>query len=326
MNIIVKTSKGETYTVEVSGEEEKIETVKSELLRKMNSTNKKIKLIHSGKLLQDENTLASYSLKDGAVIHLLVPGVEKKSPPPSEEQKKQATGQSAQNPAPNSSSSSHQPNQSLSDLGNFLSGTSQGHEMPRNSSGRGQSQNPFSFPGGSEDYVGMMDKEMLKELMRNPEQMNMLLDNFFAINKTPEEYKAVIKESFRKMSEIEKNNPEQLDQMINMLMANNGMMMNNPQMNPFFNAGQQNRQGQFPTQASSGADDAGHEYPYNNAFMTPKDFNKEAALSKYSKELEQLKEIGYSDERLNLLALFFTDGDLTKAVNLILDWRNERQA
>jgi len=192
-------------------------------------------------------------------------------------------------------------------------------------------------PPGSEGAMGI-HKEMLRELMRNPEQMNILLESAFSASTVSEQNKNLVRERLKKMTEMSRNDPGQLEKMFDTMFANdlndlndpNNLINNlikNPHMNPFLQTGgQPGRQTPFPGQAfPEGEEYSYQEDPYNSAFLPPKDFNRDAALAKYSKELEQLKEIGYSDEKLNLLALFFTDGDLTKAVNLILDWKNERQ-
>jgi Ubiquitin family len=54
-------------------------------------------------------------------------------------------------------------------------------------------------------------------------------------------------------------------------------------------------------------------------------FDKTEAEKKYSEELKSLAAMGYVDVNLNLAALYYADGDLDRAINLIITWTQEEE-
>jgi len=71
MQIIIKTLTGRKQPFNFNSEQ-KILEVKSALQEKEGIQVDQIRLIYSGKQLNDNNTLASYDVKAGAVIHMVL--------------------------------------------------------------------------------------------------------------------------------------------------------------------------------------------------------------------------------------------------------------
>ena len=71
IKISIKQSSGDTFEVEVAPEASVLE-LKTECASKMESMKaEEMRLIYKGKILKDEQTLDSYKITDGMVVHLV---------------------------------------------------------------------------------------------------------------------------------------------------------------------------------------------------------------------------------------------------------------
>lgn len=303
MQISVKTSKGEVYAIDTDGKESTVQQLKEKIEEKVNVPISKIRLIHVGKLLKNEETLSSYNLEEGSTVHLVIPNTEKAPTEKTPQQEKDtnthsslasdrtSTGTSAYTPFP----------------GAGVSGAA-GH-------------NPFGLdPAAMKGFSDMSNQDgmqammhsKMKELMKNPEQMKMIMEASLSMQNIPEQTKAMMRDNINKFSEMAKTNPEQFEVFINHILDNPNMS------NLYMGQGM----GGFGGQAPSFSAEAPNRGSSNLPPGVPS-FNREEALRKYSSELQELQQIGYSDVEMNLVALVCTEGDLTKAVNLIMDWTSE---
>ncbi|KAI5159144.1 ubiquilin [Nematocida ausubeli] len=303
MKINVKTSKGEVYSVEVEGPESTVLALKEKISEQAQAPVSKIRLIHVGKLLKDQEPLKTYKLEDDSMVHLVVPSSEKKaSPTPSPAQADAQAGEEAHaSEVPRSRVSSSAPNMT----------------MPNGWPGQMDPQILNSMPnmdGNSSEMQAMMQTKM-KELMKNPEQMKVLMEASLSMQNIPEATKKTMMDSINKFADLAKSNPEQFESFMNHMMDNPNL--SNMYMNPGMGGMPGFGQGMPQQPQAQGAQQV--QIP---AGMMPS-FNREEAMKKYQSELLELEQIGYSNVELNLVALVCTEGDLTKAVNLIMDWTSE---
>lgn len=308
MKISVKTSKGEVYSIETEGKESMVSQLKEKIEEKLNVPVSKIRLIHVGKLLKNDETLGSYNLEEGSTVHLVVPNSEKKSPT------EKTSSQEKDIPTQASSSvSSSMPNIAIPGAGphsNGPAGNPFGTFDPNMMKG-------FSDLGNQDGIHAAMQNKM-KELMKNPEQMKLLMEASLSMQNIPEPTKKMMMDNINKFAEMAKTNPEQFELFVNQI-------LDNPTMSDLYmgqamsGMGMGGMGGQYaPANAQSFPTE-----PSANIPMGMPSFNREEALKKYSSELLELQQIGYSNVELNLVALVCTEGDLTKAVNLIMDWTSE---
>ncbi|EIJ88750.1 ubiquilin [Nematocida parisii] len=297
MKINIKTSKGEVYSVEVEGPESTVLQLKEQISEKTQIPTAKIRLIHVGKLLKDQEALKTYKLEEESTVHLVVPSSDKKSSPVS----------SASQPSAQASTESKS-TESLN------SGASNSNPL---GGGPGQMDPQFlknmqGMNGNNSEMQSMMQSRM-KELMKNPEQMKVLMEASLSMQNVPEPTKKAMMESVDKFAEMAKTNPEQFETFMNHMLDNPNMYMNQG-MGGIPGFGQGMGMG-MPSQAQ------GSQQTQMPAGLPT--FNREEALQKYKSELMELEQIGYNNVELNLVALVCSEGDLTKAVNLIMDWTSE---
>lgn len=326
MKVTIKTSKGQLYTVEVSSDEECVSALKSNLSSQISIPQEKIRLICAGRLLKDDQTLKSYSLTDSSVIHLVIPGAEKKSvsAPAPTMQNTQAPNASPVPPTP-SAPFGGQHGSSTPGLGGIDQNVLQAlaanmGNMWGNNSGSG-TPNPSGAPGAA-GAAGAMDAKIM-ELLKNPEILRMFLESYFPNQSAYPTTKEFAMENLQKLIEMYKSNPEQYNALLNYATSNPEIFksINNNLFANMGNPGHVHGAG-----ASAGANPGGMPNPqHNNAFgYGVPQFDRKAAMEKYSAQLAELETIGYVNKEMNLIALVYTEGDLEKAVNLLLDWSNDQ--
>ncbi|KAH9386373.1 ubiquilin [Nematocida major] len=302
MKISVKTSKGEVYTVEVEGAESTILQLKTKISEQVDVPVSKIRLIHVGKLLKDSDPLTAYRLEEGSTVHLVVPSTDKKPSPAS-------TGEqpSAQPAAGAGAGPAEAQGASRAAAQSAASGFS---------GGSGQIDQGFlnalsNMNGSGQAGTNAAMQNRVKELMKNPEQMKILMEASLSMQNFPEPTKKMMMDNINKFADMAKSNPEQFEAFVTHILDNPSMYMG-PGMAGFPPAGDMLGAGR--ERAPAGA-------PFGVPGMPS--FDREEALAKYKTELAELEQIGYSNVEMNLVALVCTEGDLTKAVNLIMDWTSE---
>ncbi|KAI5188813.1 ubiquilin [Nematocida minor] len=307
MKIGVKTSKGEVYSIEVESPDCTILQFKEKIAEQANVSVSKIRLIHIGKLLKDEETLKTYKLEEGSTVHLVLPNTEKKvsSEKSSPEEQNSALHKSADSTSTRSASSS------VPNLGGAGMGRAPGNPFGQFDPSM---MKGFSSAEGQDGMHAMMQSKM-KELMKNPEQMKVLMEASLSMQNIPEPTKKMMMDNINKFADMAKTDPEQFEMFVNHILDNPNL--SDLYMNQAMGGGMP--QGGFPGQQPSGS------MPANIPSGMPgmPSFNREEALSKYKSELSELQQIGYNNVELNLIALVCSEGDLTKAVNLIMDWTSE---
>ncbi|OAG31605.1 hypothetical protein NEDG_00080 [Nematocida displodere] len=314
MNVTVKTSKGDNYQIELESEEITVKALKEKLVEKTKASVAQQKLIFLGRLLEDAKVLKDYNLKNGSSIYLVIKSDEKKSPTP----------QASSQPAPAPAMSAPTMNSAHSSSSNL--GAGMGNGM---GAGMGNGMN-FPFWGGMEGMGGMggldtpeKKKEFslkIKEMMKNPDQMRSIMDACLTMQNVPEEGKKAALQNIDAFSAFAKTNPEQFDVFINQITS--GDFPNNL-------GGMGAGMPSFPAPPQSGSQPAPPatqqgQVPSPGTIMYSMPFNKEEAAVKYAAKLLELESIGYTDKEINLVALVYSDGDVTKALNLLLDWANDQ--
>lgn len=338
MNITVKTSKGESHEVEVDSEDASISELKQKLAEKTNVSPEQQRLIFLGRLLEDSKLLKDYKLRDKSAVHLVIQNREKKAPAP---------GPTASSPQPTSSQTA--PPHTVHQMGS--------HTMPQMGSGQlgqGMNNNSMQFlknlmggmqqpqgaggqaapgPMNAQQMMGGMNMNTpearnmfataMKDMMRNPEHLRTVMDACLSMQNASPETRQTVISGLDNMVSIAQNNPEQFDTLINEMDMAAGMqnLMQQPFAVPFAQpqAGQPQMQPQ--TQGQQGQQG---QVPSPRSIMYSMPFNKEEAAQKYAAKLTELETIGYTDRESNLIALVYSDGDLSKALNLLLDWSSEQ--
>lgn len=329
MNISVKTSKGEVYTIEVEGLESTTLQLKEKIATKVGAPLEKIRLIHSGKLLKNEETLKAYKLEEGSIVHLVVPSCDKKSSPSpephSEPQEAAPTnipgvGRSRSSSIDEGYFSDSAPSSRRSSVDSTAS--SAGHT---GAAGAGQ-MNPnilkilSDMGGGDQQDMNSVMKERMKELTKNPEMLRMLMTSSLAMQPDiPEETKKEMIKNIDMFIEMAKTNPQGFEEFSNYI-------LDNPNLAHVSNMSNSQTADSFARQMQSmgiGSQGGAQRGPVPNSALNGLSVKREESLRKYATQLQELEKIGYTNVDMNLMALECSDGDLSKAVNLIADWASE---
>ncbi|KAI5186334.1 ubiquilin [Nematocida homosporus] len=323
MNILIKTSKGDLHTIAMDSKDDTVSLLKDKLCDKISASKDKIRLIFTGKLLKDESTLASYNLEDGSTIHLVMPSGEKKaaSPPTNSA------------PAPNTSSTQSIPTQSIPTQPNSTQPNS-AQPFPNLNQLDPNLLRELSMGGGapSEEMKSTINAR-IKELLKNPEQMKSLMEASLSMQNIPEATKKSLMDNISRFTEMAKSDPEHFNTIMNYVINNSADMPNLRDpfmfgMPPNANSATQPNPSSISSNSSLGnstaptANSAANPTPQSVMYTMP--FDRDEARQKYSEKLMELESIGYTDSEMNLIALVYSDGDLTKALNLILDWSGEQ--
>ncbi|KAI5171742.1 hypothetical protein NEFER03_1047 [Nematocida sp. LUAm3] len=316
MRVTIKTSKRETHNVEVENEEVSVDTLKNLISEQLSQPKDKMKLIFSGQLLKDENPLSTYKIQNGSSVHLIISGGEKKaSPPPAPEA------------APTSTPNSSQP----ADFNAYFNMMNQGNNqggITKEQKMWGPDQKAIDemmkmHGGGNTEEARAAIMRRAMEMMKDPEQMKAILEPSLAMHNIPESSKKALLESANRFAELSKSDPEQFQNIMDYVIKNPDLA--NMTGNPFApqGAAQGGAQGGMPGMPGNGGPRSGGARPTPESIMYTMPFDKSEAMQKYAQKLAELESIGYTDSDMNLIALVYSDGDLSKALNLILDWTNE---
>ncbi|KAI9598213.1 hypothetical protein BDF19DRAFT_431728 [Syncephalis fuscata] len=266
------------------------------------------RLIYSGRVLKDGETLHSYKIGDGHTVHMVKGAATTGAAGAS----RSATGASAttmgSNATPGATATStntnnNNMNDAMEALRNAMMGGGMGG-MGGQNTGASPGMNPFmsgDFGGGNMPPVDpAMSARMLQnpafmrmftEMMSQPEFQEMMTSMNPMMN-TPEARAAMQSPEFQQMM----SNPEMLSQMM-------GMM---PSMMPGAAIGQ----GMGPG-AGMGLGAFGQNMGTNPADNTPPE-------ERYADQLRQLTEMGFWDAEQNLRALVASGGNVNRAVEMLL--------
>lgn len=201
MRLQVKGSQNVSFDIEFNGPETTILQLKEKIaaLRQLEAS--KIRLIYSGKILVDNQTVANYNIPDGHAIHMVVTGV-KPAPKPADAAAQPAPAQ----PAPSAIPSNPLPNVQAPPQPNpFAAG---GNPFAGFMGGAGN--NPFGVDPSQ--ISAMMNNPMVQQMMdqmtQNPEMFRQMLENNPMVANNP---------AMRSQVEMILNNPEMLRQGMEMM-------------------------------------------------------------------------------------------------------------
>lgn len=260
---------------------DKVIDLKGIIATELNCEKHNLRLIYAGRILKDDDTLESYSIKDGHVIHVVKTGLSKPSTAAATTTPSQPT-EAAYTPATQSSPTT-----------------------PNNPATATSPSNPFAAMFGS--GMGAMDPAMfaamggvqpspeelqaMNQLMQNPEMINSaiqmmtanpgLMESILSMNPR---FQALPPEVRQMMS-----NPEFLRMSMMLSSGLSGSQSSNPFSVPNLGA-------TSPTQASS-----------------------EPPEVRFQAQLAQLNEMGFFDPEENIRALLATGGNVNAAVEKLLN-------
>ena len=254
------------------------------------------RLIFAGKLLKDADEISKYSLFDGCTIHLVRTGGSKP---------KVETHQLPSNPNP--------PHQNTYEQ--ILAGAAN----------QGQPPSAGGFPGaigGFNNPTSQFNPDMAMDFMRNPEIMrgisqmmqsnpallNSLMQNNPSFQALPPEMRTLM------------TNPDFLRTMMNPEVISSMMAMSGQGNIPANQTGAAPTFPGFQAPTSSGIP-FGISGNANPALTNPLP-NGESPATRFASQVEQLHQMGFTNDSLNLRALILTDGDVNAAVNYLLNMFN----
>jgi ubiquilin len=210
MKVQIRGSQGTNFEVEI-GSDSTVLALKESIASLRSLDAAKIRLIYSGKILGDNQTLASYGITEGHAIHMVVAG-NKTSPKPAA-------------PKPTPQPAAVPPSTVQSDpLPPFTPPPQQQNPFGgANPFGGLGGANPFGGLGG---FGGMPDMNQLRSMMQNPvvrNMMNQMMEN-------PEMMREMIQSNpmfannpmMQQMVNEMTANPEMLRSMMNMMMGGAG--------------------------------------------------------------------------------------------------------
>ncbi|EAY13196.1 Ubiquitin family protein [Trichomonas vaginalis G3] len=198
MKLQIKGSQNNNFDIEVEGPELTIAQLKQKIAAERNLDATKIRLIYSGKILADTNTISFYNIPDGHAVHMVVSG-KSAAPKPAEPAQPAPAPQPAQvstQPLPNMQSPPPQANPfaGLGGLGGMGG-------MP--------GMNPYNMDPSQ--ISAMMNnpfvQNMMNQVMENPEMLRQMLDSNPMIANNP---------AARAQMEMLLQNPEMTREAMNM--------------------------------------------------------------------------------------------------------------
>lgn len=325
---IKTTSDGKVYFVEVATSKT-ISELKSQLQPITNIAPELQSLVFKGKILANENTVASYGVKTDNTIIL----VKKVNPQPSSSSSSSNTNTNTNNTQNNSQQNPQNQNQSSQNQNN---NNQDGQGMPNNPFANMNMNDLFSGMGGM-DYsslggmggmggMGMdpsqamqmmsnpMIRNMVMELINNPQMMNMVMNNPMMqnmMNQNPQ---------MRTMMQ----NPELMRNMMNMMFGGGnsqgqsgqgqgGMPDFSSLMNMMGGGMGQSQPGQGQNQDAGNAGTG-----MNMDFSVPQDDGVDPK-EKYKEQLKQLKEMGFCNEETNIAVLKQCQGNVQFAIEKLIN-------
>lgn len=251
-----------------------------------------VKLLHTGRILENNKTVSNYEFSDGSKIYMIVnvaqyPKTSSSTPPQSQSQTNIYPGQQYQNP-------------------------------------QGAYQQPN--PGMYQNMNNSQMNAQLDVILNNPDMLDMVMQS--SMPNVPEDQKPAFKEMIKKQMELMKNNPALMQQAMQMMpQAQPGAYnpnMGNYQQSPYM---QQQQPPNFYMQPPNSYMQQPNPYmqqpnPYmqQNQYQRSPDMTGVDLEKAFSDQLKKLEEMGFKNKHLNLEALKKARGDISMAVSYLSVW------
>lgn len=329
ISITIKSSGDKKYSVQVDTDST-IEDLKVIILGEADVPAENQRLIYSGKVLKDAETVASYKIQDGHSIHLVKSSGGAKAAKPQADavatpQSSQAQG-SASTPASSAVPSNIAAGQgSFNPLADLTGARYAGYAQLPNASMFGPDGGMGAFPD-PEQLESVMSSPMFREQMNamllDPQMMDMLISQSPQLRNMSPEARQMLQPMFREML----SNPESLRSMMNLSRnfqdqgADAGAAFPAPGSNPTVDANSTSGSAPASGGAAPNFGDMFRGMPALNAFSggaaAPAD--NRPPEEKYETQLRQLNEMGFSDFDLNVAALRRSGGNVQGAIDHLL--------
>lgn len=307
-----------------------VSKVKEQMAKELDIPVERQRLIYSGRVLKDGETVGSYSIKEGHSVHL-VKGAAPQGSAPAASATSATSNTAASNPA-----STGIPN-------NIATGAGAGNPLAALTGAQfaGHGINPqmfgdqFGQPPSEEDFINMMRqpgyRESVEAMLNNPQMLDMM------INSNPQ--LAAMGPQAREMLQS-----DHMRQMMTNPEAMQGMMQIQRAMNPESQGAAFPAPGAAPgatdAAAGTGAAAAGGAAPNNmanlmqmmggggfggfgggNAFSAPpaEPEDTRPPEERYESQLRQLNELGFYEFDRNVRALRRSGGNVQGAIEALLD-------
>jgi ubiquilin len=298
MKITFQTASGEKYEMDVDAEmtigdaKKKIEEMMNEDTRIKAQDQR---YIFAGKILGDDDKFKSVeNLKDGSCIFLMGKGKSKS------QEKKETPAQTNQQP-------NYQP-----------------PHTPQEAYGGGQGF-PTDGSGMPGDMFGAGLQQSFEYLSNNPQMIDMLYGQLM-VNMTEEQKEDLRKKVLAQLKEFQRD-PRAFQQVMdyarNMSPATiNQAMAGMPMMGQGFPQMQNQQYTPSPTVPCSHGFYPPFHQPLYNYFPQQSQISSPNLEKVYETELKTLHEMGYSNHELNLEALKRSNGNISRAIQFLIDWSN----
>lgn len=309
MKITFQTASGEKHELDADAEmtvgdaKKKIEEMMSEDTRIKAQDQR---YIFAGKILNDDDKFKSVeNLKDGSCVFLMGKGKSKT------QEKKDSP------PQPN-----HQPNYQPPQAAQEPFGGGQGF--------------PMNSPGGAgNDVFGAGLQQSFEYLSNNPQMIDMLYGQLM-VGMNEEQKEELRQKVLGQLKEFQRD-PRAFQQVMDYARNMSPASINQAMAGmPGMGQGGQMGQGGFPqvqNQQYTGSPTVpcSHGFyppqqppmPYNNYFSQQQSQMGSPNLEKaYETELQTLKEMGYTNNTMNIEALRKSNGNISMAIQLLIDWAN----
>uniref|UniRef100_A0A3B0MZH3 Ubiquitin-related chaperonin, putative n=1 Tax=Theileria annulata TaxID=5874 RepID=A0A3B0MZH3_THEAN len=314
LNITVKVSGGETFTLDVEPEMTVLQ-LKEKCSDKANAPADKQRLIFKGRIIKDEEVLSALNVEDGNTIHLVRSGLKPASSPPT------TTPTATTATAQNTTTPTTGENQPFGQVPGF-----------------NQDFMSQMFQGGMGNLPGMpeLNPQSAAALLNSPVVQEMLTQ----ISSNPELFRTLV-ESSPFLQPMMQQNP-MFGQMLNnpellRTLMRPGMLQAGLQMHQAMQQSNVNNQGNgnTPTQNPPNTENpfANFQMPANMAgamagttpfqpttmpFQAPP-VDTRPPEERFSSQLQSLQEMGFTDQAANLQALVQTNGDISAAIARLLN-------
>ncbi|EAN34375.1 Ubiquitin family protein [Theileria parva strain Muguga] len=300
LNITVKVSGGEAFTLEVEPEMTVLQ-LKERCSDKANAPADKQRLIFKGRIIKDEEVLSALNVEDGNTIHLVRSGLKPASsaPPTATPTAPTATTQNTTTPTTGE-------NQPFGQVPGF-----------------NQDFMSQMFQGGMGNIPGMpeLNPQSAAALLNSPVVQEMLTQ----ISSNPELFRTLVESSPLLQPMVQQNpmfgqmlnNPELLRTLMRPGMLQAGLQMHQAmQQTNMNNQGNTNTATPNPTTTENPF--ANFQMPGTMPFpTTPVDTRPPE--ERFSTQLQSLQEMGFTDQAANLQALVQTNGDISAAIARLLN-------
>lgn len=279
MQLNIQSSSDKKFPVTCEGTD-KVNDLKGIIAKELECEKQNLRLIYAGRILKDDDTLESYSIKDGHVIHVVKTGLAKPSTStPVAASPSTATIANIQSTPPASSNPTSPPAAANPFAAMMGSGAMGGMDPSLLASMGGLQPSPEEL-------------ESMNQMMQNPEMINSAIQMMTA---NPELMQSIMAMNPRFQAlppEVRQmmTNPEFLRMS---MMLNSSMARGQGGANPF---AMPNLGATSPTQASS-----------------------EPPEVRFQSQLTQLNDMGFFDPEENIRALLATGGNVNAAVERLLN-------